>query len=267
MTQHAWRPGLAARISDSTVWRWLHEDAIRPWQHRCWIFARIDVSRPRPLASGTCTNAAGMGSRGARTSSSSRPTKRPASRRAHPSQPLTRPGEPMRVEQEAAPRRCLGVPGRVERASRQDVRPMRSDHRHHAFRTTGRSGHESAAVRHRAPCVLGQGQRSSHRGEACVRRLPQAHPRMVPVHGSVHGELAQPGRDLLLERAAQGADPERLPLPGGDRSGAGELRALLRAHRAPIRVEVHACQSQCTEHAYARSERRDWHARTGRLAS
>jgi hypothetical protein len=29
-----------ARISDSTVWRWLHEDAIRPWQHRCWIFPR-----------------------------------------------------------------------------------------------------------------------------------------------------------------------------------------------------------------------------------
>ena len=29
-----------ARISDSTVWGWLHEDAIRPWQHRCWIFPR-----------------------------------------------------------------------------------------------------------------------------------------------------------------------------------------------------------------------------------
>ena len=22
------------------VWRWLNEDAIRPWQHRCWIFPR-----------------------------------------------------------------------------------------------------------------------------------------------------------------------------------------------------------------------------------
>ena len=37
---HAQRSGLVARISDSTVWRWLHEDAIRPWQHRCWIFPR-----------------------------------------------------------------------------------------------------------------------------------------------------------------------------------------------------------------------------------
>ena len=29
-----------ASLSGSTVWRWLHEDAIRPWQHRSWIFPR-----------------------------------------------------------------------------------------------------------------------------------------------------------------------------------------------------------------------------------
>jgi hypothetical protein len=34
------RSGLVASISGSTVWRWLHEDAIKPWQHRCWIFPR-----------------------------------------------------------------------------------------------------------------------------------------------------------------------------------------------------------------------------------
>ena len=32
--------GLTASLSDTTVWRWLSEDAIRPWQHRCWIFPR-----------------------------------------------------------------------------------------------------------------------------------------------------------------------------------------------------------------------------------
>ena len=32
--------GLVASISRTTVWRWLHEDAIRPWQHRCWVFPR-----------------------------------------------------------------------------------------------------------------------------------------------------------------------------------------------------------------------------------
>jgi hypothetical protein len=31
---------LTASLSDTTIWRWLNEDAIRPWQHRCWIFPR-----------------------------------------------------------------------------------------------------------------------------------------------------------------------------------------------------------------------------------
>jgi hypothetical protein len=32
--------GIVEQISDVTVWRWLSEDAIRPWQHRSWIFPR-----------------------------------------------------------------------------------------------------------------------------------------------------------------------------------------------------------------------------------
>ena len=32
--------GICEQISDVTVWRWLSEDAIRPWQHRSWIFPR-----------------------------------------------------------------------------------------------------------------------------------------------------------------------------------------------------------------------------------
>jgi len=32
--------GIVAEISGSTVWRWLQEDAIKPWQHRSWIFPR-----------------------------------------------------------------------------------------------------------------------------------------------------------------------------------------------------------------------------------
>jgi hypothetical protein len=40
VAQQARQFGLVASISDSTVWRWLNADAIRPWQHRCWIFPR-----------------------------------------------------------------------------------------------------------------------------------------------------------------------------------------------------------------------------------
>lgn len=32
--------GIITEISESTIWRWLHEDAIKPWQYRNWIFPR-----------------------------------------------------------------------------------------------------------------------------------------------------------------------------------------------------------------------------------
>jgi DDE superfamily endonuclease len=32
--------GLVAAIGETTIWRWLHEAAIKPWQHRSWIFPR-----------------------------------------------------------------------------------------------------------------------------------------------------------------------------------------------------------------------------------
>jgi hypothetical protein len=32
--------GIVASISGATIWRWLDNDAIRPWQHRSWIFPR-----------------------------------------------------------------------------------------------------------------------------------------------------------------------------------------------------------------------------------
>jgi hypothetical protein len=32
--------GIVAEISGVTIWRWLHEDALRPWTRRSWIFPR-----------------------------------------------------------------------------------------------------------------------------------------------------------------------------------------------------------------------------------
>ena len=32
--------GIVADISGTTIWRWLSEDAIKPWRHRSWIFPR-----------------------------------------------------------------------------------------------------------------------------------------------------------------------------------------------------------------------------------
>jgi hypothetical protein len=38
--REAIRRGLVASIGETTLWRWLSEDAIRPWHHRSWIFPR-----------------------------------------------------------------------------------------------------------------------------------------------------------------------------------------------------------------------------------
>src|SRR5579872_1148895 len=40
LVRHVEQSGLVASVSGSTLWRWLHQDAIRPWYHRSWIFPR-----------------------------------------------------------------------------------------------------------------------------------------------------------------------------------------------------------------------------------
>lgn len=40
LRQEAVASGLVAQISGTTLWRWLGQDALRPWRHRSWIFPR-----------------------------------------------------------------------------------------------------------------------------------------------------------------------------------------------------------------------------------
>ena len=39
--------GIVCEISGATVWRWLAQDAIRPWQYRSWIFPRDPAFREK----------------------------------------------------------------------------------------------------------------------------------------------------------------------------------------------------------------------------
>lgn len=40
LCRHVLSLGIVAEISGITIWRWLREDAIRPWTHRSWIFPK-----------------------------------------------------------------------------------------------------------------------------------------------------------------------------------------------------------------------------------
>ncbi len=40
LRRHVIAAGIVAQISGTTIWRWLSEDAIRPWSRRSWVFPR-----------------------------------------------------------------------------------------------------------------------------------------------------------------------------------------------------------------------------------
>ena len=83
---------------------------------------------------------------------------------------------------------------------------------------------------------------SSHRGAACVKRLVEKYPRIVP-SWSHPRQLAQPDRDLLLYPSTESFDTQRLPVPGSDQGAPLCLRAALRGDRETVRVEIHAARS------------------------
>ena len=188
VARHARQSGLVARISDSTVWRWLHEDAIRPWQHRCWIFPR-DPHFPAKAGRILDRYARCWQGQALRKDefviSTDEKTSIQARVRIHPSLP-TRPGKAMRVEHEYA------RGGAWAYLAALDVHRAKVFGRCEA--TTGIAPFERLVDQVMSQPPYNEARRvfwimdngSSHRGEASVRRLTQAHPRLVPVHGPVH---------------------------------------------------------------------------------
>ncbi|MCU0735382.1 MAG: transposase [Methylotetracoccus sp.] len=188
VAREAERSGLVARISESTVWRWLHEDAIRPWQHRCWIFPRDPLF---PAKAGRLLDlyARTWQGRALREDefvlSTDEKTSIQARLRTHPSLPVAA-SQPMRVEHEyqrsgawaylaALDVHRAKVFGRCEAATGIAPFGRLVDH------VMSQSPYNEART---VFWVMDNG--SSHRGESSVRRLTQAHPRLVPVHGPVH---------------------------------------------------------------------------------
>ena len=188
VARHAQHLGLVATISDSTVWRWLNEDAIRPWQHRCWIFPRdplfaIKAGRILDLYERVWQGKALRSDE--YVLSTDEKTSIRARSRIHPTLP-TQPGSPMRVEHEY--KRC----GAWAYMAALDV---------HRAKVFGRCEPKSGIApfdrlvdqvmrqppyneARRVFWIMDNG--SSHRGAKCVARLQEKYPRLVPVHGPVH---------------------------------------------------------------------------------
>jgi hypothetical protein len=188
VAQQARQLGLVATISDSTVWRWLNADAIRPWQHRCWIFprdAQFAVKAGRILDLYQRLWKGKLLRDDEFVLSTDEKTSIQARARQHPTLP-PQPGVSMRVEHEY--RRC----GAWAYLAALDV---------HRAKVFGRCEHKSGIapferlvdqVMQQSPYnqarrvfwIMDNG--SSHRGARCVTRLQKRFPRLVPVHGPIH---------------------------------------------------------------------------------
>ena len=182
------RSGLVATISDSTVWRWLHADAIRPWQHRCWIFPR---DPDFAVKAGRILDLYDRGWEGralrddACVLSADEKTSIQARVRCHGTRP-PQPGQPMKVEHEYARGGVLAYLAAL------DV------HRAKLFgrceSKTGIAPFDRLVAQVMAAPPYTQARRvfwivdngSAHRGPRAVARLQAQHPRLVLVHGPVH---------------------------------------------------------------------------------
>ena len=253
VARHAQRSGLVARISDSTVWRWLHEDAIRPWQHRCWIFPRdpnFQAKAGRILdLYARCWQGQPL-REDEFVISTDEKTSIQARLRIHPSLP-TRPGESMRVEHEYA------RGGAWAYLAALDVHRAKVFGRCEA--TTGIAPFERLVdqVMSQAPYntarrvfwIMDNG--SSHRGQASVRRLTQAHPRLVPVHGPVHTSWLNQIEIYFSIVQRKALTPNAFPCLAAVAERLTNFEPLLREHCEAVRVEVHPHRSQRADRAHA----------------
>ncbi len=182
------RVGIAASISDKTVWRWLHEDAIRPWQHRCWLFPRdpdfkTKAGRILDLYEGhwqgkTLQDDEFVLSTDEKTSIQAR-------RRKHSPLP-TLPHQPMRYEHEYERQGAWAYlaawdVGRAKIYGRCEPKTGIAPFARLMDQVMTQEPYRSAR---RVFWTMDNG--SSHRGQACVERIHEKWPTVVPVHTPVH---------------------------------------------------------------------------------
>jgi len=180
--------GLVASIGDTTIWRWLTEDAIRPWTHRTWIFPRDPAFEEK--AGRVLDLYAGLweGQPLAATDwvlSTDEKTSIQARRRLHATEPPA-PGTAMRVEHEYARMgawaylaawdvRQAKIYGHCERKT--GIVPFE----HLVDQVMRQEPYRSAS---RVFWIMDNG--SSHRGRRCVERLKKRWPSIIAVHTPIH---------------------------------------------------------------------------------
>ena len=188
LSRYAQRCGWVATISGSTIWRWLNQDAIRPWRYRCWIFPQdplfaAKAGRVLDLYH-RLWDGQPLGEEDFVLSADEKTSIQPR-RRKH----LTYPPQPnsvMKVEHEYS--RC----GAWAYLAAIDVHRAKLFGRCEARNDIASFDRLVAQVMTQAPYrsakrvfwILDNG--SAHRGQRCIIRLQGRYPNLIVVHAPVH---------------------------------------------------------------------------------
>ncbi len=185
---HVRASGLTASLSDTTIWRWLNQDAIRPWQHRCWIYPRdsdfeqkagriLDLyqrvwkgRKLRPDEFVLCADE--------KTSIQARSRKHQS---LH-----TQPGQPMRIEHEY---KRLGAWAYLAALDVQRPKLFGRCETHNGIASFDRlvdQVRRQRPYRHarRVFWIVDNG--SAHRGPKAIQRFQTKYPHLVLIHGPIH---------------------------------------------------------------------------------
>ena len=180
--------GIVAEVSDTTIWRWLSTDAIRPWAHRSWIFPRDPEFAPKASRVLDLYARRWQGKPlrpDEYVISADEKTSIQARVRCHPTAP-SGPGTTMRVEHE------YERGGALQYLCAWDVHRARLFGRLESKTGIAPFGRLVDQVMRRSPYrrarrvfwVVDNG--TSHRGERAALRLARAYPNLVLVHLPVH---------------------------------------------------------------------------------
>jgi hypothetical protein len=180
--------GIVEQISGVTVWRWLSADAIRPWQHRSWIFPRDPrfAEKAGPILD--LYQGRWEGERlhpGDYVVCADEKPSIQARARKHPTLPA-RPGEPRKVEHEYERKGALcylaGWDARRAKlfdgcAPKDGIEPF------DALVDQFMSQHPYKQAQ-RVFVIVDNG--SAHRGQHSIDRLQGAWPNLILVHTPIH---------------------------------------------------------------------------------
>lgn len=180
--------GIVAKISSATVWRWLNEDAIRPWQYRSWIFPRDPkfqekAGRVLDLYQGIWHNQE-LGPNEYVISADEKTSIQARIRKHETEQPSD--GKCMRVEHEYNRGGALNYlaawdVNRAKIFGRCEAKTGIKAFDRLVYQVMNQEPYSSAK---RVFWIIDNG--SSHRGKAFIERMYDSWPKVVPVHLPVH---------------------------------------------------------------------------------